>query len=103
MFAPERDVTAETDDRLVEAKPLDLTDAKARWDELCSRRGSRKPGWVWHRYTAMLGQPPPRGFVVPLSAAELAEEEARLRQIAQERGYKPGWIHYQLAGRTGQA
>ena len=59
-----------------------------------------KPGWCWHEYKKRYGMAPPKDVRWPRltdgQKADRARAEA-LEAIANERGYKPSWVHVQLA------
>lgn len=108
--APEREPIAEEAGQLVEVASATPEEKRAHWDALCAARGTRKPGWVWHKFIERFGVRPPSSWRVPESAADRMAEgedvqaETWRRYVAEsrEKGHKPSAPRFRFRARFGR-
>ena len=105
-FIPETKIPKEHDGTLVAYAPavaVPFATKSAAWDRIEAQRLAFgfKEGWSFYRYRAAFGESPTvhdGRLIDPAAAPETVRqaEYARLSRIAQEKGYKPGWIGFKF-------
>ena len=105
----EREPIAEEAGELVEVAPATTEEKRVFWEGLVARRGTRKPGWVFHRFVDRFGVRPPSAWKVPESDADRQVEgedvqaEAWRKYVAEAaaKGHKPAAPRFRFRARFG--
>ena len=108
--APETKPITEEAGELVEVAPATPETKRAAWEQLCAARGTRKPGWVFHRFVEKFGTRPPSAWKVPESDADRMAEgedvqaEAWRKYVAEAaaKGHKPNAPRFRFRARFGR-
>lgn len=106
--APEaKDAPEEQAGDLVEVASATSEQMRAVWDDLCAKRGTRKAGWVWHKFLERFGVKPPRAWKVPDADEDAPTDDVMLDYLvkslteARAKGHKEASARFRFKYRFG--